>query len=56
MDGASWRQKIRFVVLPQIRNQPPLGLLLSTLAHFNNFTLPFVLFGTRLPTRSSRCR
>jgi len=49
IDGATWRQKIRFVVLPQIRGQLLLGLLLSTLAHFNNFTLPFVLLGTPAP-------
>ena len=49
MDGATWWEKIRYVVLPQIRNQLFLGLLLSTLAHFNNFTLPFVLFGTPAP-------
>ncbi|MGI5131644.1 carbohydrate ABC transporter permease [Pseudonocardia sp. CA-107938] len=49
IDGATWRQKIRFVVLPQLRGQLLLGLLLSTLAHFNNFTLPFVLLGTPAP-------
>ncbi|SDO87855.1 carbohydrate ABC transporter membrane protein 1, CUT1 family [Nakamurella panacisegetis] len=49
MDGVTWWEKIRYVVLPQIRNQLFLGLLLSTLAHFNNFTLPFVLFGSPAP-------
>ena len=49
MDGVTWLQKIRFVVFPQIRGQLLLGLLLSTLAHFNNFTLPFVLLGTPAP-------
>jgi multiple sugar transport system permease protein len=49
VDGVTWGKKIRFVVLPQIRNQLLLGLLLSTLAHFNNFTLPFVLLGTPAP-------
>jgi multiple sugar transport system permease protein len=49
VDGVSWTQKVRYVVLPQIRNQLLLGLLLSTLAHFNNFTLPFVLLGTPAP-------
>ena len=49
VDGVTWVQKIRYVVLPQIRNQLLLGLLLSTLAHFNNFTLPFVLLGTPAP-------
>jgi multiple sugar transport system permease protein len=49
MDGVTWFKKIRYVVIPQIRNQLALGLLLSTLAHFNNFTLPFVLFGSPAP-------
>jgi multiple sugar transport system permease protein len=49
MDGVGWLQKFRFVVLPQIRGQLLLGLLLSTLAHFNNFTLPYVLLGTPAP-------
>ena len=49
MDGVTWFEKIRYVVIPQIRHQLALGLLLSTLAHFNNFTLPFVLFGTPAP-------
>ncbi|MET3805613.1 multiple sugar transport system permease protein [Nakamurella sp. UYEF19] len=49
MDGITWMQKIRYVVIPQIRHQLALGLLLSTLSHFNNFTLPFVLFGTPSP-------
>lgn len=49
IDGASWVQKIRNVVLPQIRGQLLLGLLLSTLAHINGFTLPFVLLGTPAP-------
>ena len=37
------------MVLPQIRGQLLLGLLLSTLAHINGFTLPFVLLGTPAP-------
>ncbi|MCP3803095.1 sugar ABC transporter permease [Allokutzneria sp. A3M-2-11 16] len=49
MDGVTWWQKIRYVVLPQLRGPLSLALLLSTLHHFNNFTLPFVLFGTPAP-------
>jgi multiple sugar transport system permease protein len=49
VDGVSAWQKIRYVVLPQLRGPLSLGLLLSTLQHFNNFTLPFVLFGTPAP-------
>jgi multiple sugar transport system permease protein len=50
VDGTSWWQKLRFVVLPQLRGPLTLALLLSTLHHFNNFTLPFVLFGSPAPT------
>lgn len=49
LDGASWLQKIQHVALPGIRGQLLLGLLLSTLAHFNNFTLPYVLLGSPAP-------
>jgi multiple sugar transport system permease protein len=49
VDGVSWWQKIRHVVLPQLKGPLGLALLLSTLHHFNNFTLPFVLFGTLAP-------
>ena len=49
LDGATWVKKIRYVALPQIRGQLLLGLLLSTLAHFNNFTLPYVLLGSPAP-------
>jgi len=49
LDGVTWRQKVRYVVLPQLRGPLSLGLILSTLQHFNNFTLPFVLFGSPAP-------
>ncbi|PWJ54423.1 carbohydrate ABC transporter membrane protein 1, CUT1 family [Quadrisphaera granulorum] len=49
LDGAGWVARIRHVVLPGIRHQLLLGLLLSTLAHFNNFTLPYVLLGSPAP-------
>ena len=49
VDGVTWFKKIVYMVIPQIRHQLLLGLLLSTLNHFNNFTLPFVLFGTPAP-------
>ena len=51
VDGAnSWQRLIRIVV-PQLRGILGLALLLSTLNHFNNFTLPFVMFGTPPPTQ-----
>lgn len=49
LDGATSWQKLTKVVLPQLRGLLLLALLLSTLFHFNNFTLPFVMFGTPPP-------
>src|SRR5215213_3937669 len=49
VDGASWHQKLRHIVLPGIRGPLALALLLSTIHHFNNFTLPYVLFGSPAP-------
>ncbi len=52
IDGASAWQKLTSVVLPQLRHILGLALLLSTLYHFNNFTLPFVMFGTPPPVQA----
>jgi multiple sugar transport system permease protein len=52
MDGANAWQKLTRIVLPQLRHILGLALLLSTLNHFNNFTLPFVLFGTPPPVQA----
>lgn len=52
IDGASSWQKLTKVVLPQLRHVLGLALLLSTLYHFNNFTLPFVMFGTPPPIQA----
>lgn len=49
VDGVTWWQKIRHIILPQLRGPLSLALLLSTLHHFNNFTLPFLLFGMPAP-------
>lgn len=48
-DGASSWQKVRYVILPQLRRVLGLAILLATIFHFNNFTLPFVMFGTTPP-------
>ena len=50
LDGANSWQKLTRVILPQLRGLIYLALLLSTLFHFNNFTLPFVMFGTPPPS------
>jgi multiple sugar transport system permease protein len=52
MDGANSWQKLTRIVLPQLRHVLGLALLLSTLYHFNNFTLPFVMFGTPPPLQA----
>lgn len=49
VDGANWHQKLRHIVLPGIRGPLALALLLSVIHQFNNFTLPYVLFGSPAP-------
>jgi multiple sugar transport system permease protein len=49
LDGTTWWQKAVHVVLPQIKGQLSLGLLLATLQHLNNFTLPYLLFNIPAP-------
>ena len=51
IDGAGYVAKLRFVVLPQIRSVLLLSVLLSTMFHLANFTLPFVMFGNPPPSR-----
>jgi multiple sugar transport system permease protein len=52
VDGANSLQKMRHIILPQLRHTLALAVLLSTLNHFNNFTLPFVMFGTPPPVQA----
>jgi multiple sugar transport system permease protein len=52
VDGANSWQKFSRIVLPHLRHILGLALLLSTLNHFNNFTLPFVMFGTPPPVQA----
>jgi multiple sugar transport system permease protein len=49
LDGASWWQKLSWVVLPYLRGPLALAVIIATLHHINNFTLPFVLFGSPAP-------
>lgn len=49
LDGASWWQKLRYVVLPYLRGPLALAAIIATLSHINNFTLPYVLFGSPAP-------
>lgn len=52
VDGANFGQKMLHIILPQLRHTLALAVLLSTLNHFNNFTLPFVMFGTPPPAQA----
>lgn len=51
IDGAAVWQRFRYVTLPSIRGTLGLALVLSTINHFNNFTLPFVMFGASPPAQ-----
>lgn len=50
VDGANGWQKFRYVVYPQIRKTLAVAAVLSTLNHFNDFTLPYVVFGATPPS------
>ncbi len=49
IDGAGPAARFFGITLPLIRPTLTLAVLLSTIFHFNNFTLPFVMFGTPPP-------
>jgi multiple sugar transport system permease protein len=49
VDGADWWSRLRYIVIPQLRGIYGLAFVLSTLFHFGNFTLPYVLFGNTRP-------
>ncbi len=49
LDGASIRQRLRHIVIPELSGVLKLGMLLSTLFHFGNFTLAFVMFSSPPP-------
>jgi multiple sugar transport system permease protein len=49
MDGARGLRTFWHVTLPLIRGTLGLAVVLSTINHFNNFTLPFVMFGSSPP-------
>lgn len=51
MDGASWWQKMTRIVLPNLRGPLSLALIIGTLHHLNNFTLPYLLFGSPAPSQ-----
>ncbi len=50
IDGAGTWRKLASITFPQIGGILELALLLSTLNHFGNFTLPYVMFSSPPPT------
>ena len=52
IDGAGPLRIFSSITLPMLRPVLGLALLLSTLNHFNNFTLPFMMFGTPPPPQA----
>ncbi|HUN31982.1 MAG TPA: sugar ABC transporter permease [Trebonia sp.] len=49
VDGAGWWARLRYIVVPQLKGVYALAFGLSTLYHFGNFTLPYVMFGSTPP-------
>lgn len=49
LDGATWWQKLRSIVLPQLKGPLALALIVAILHHLNQFTVPYVLFGSPAP-------
>lgn len=50
IDGASRLRATWSIKLPMLRRVLALALLLSTINHFNNFTLPYVMLGAPAPS------
>jgi multiple sugar transport system permease protein len=50
LDGAGYIAKLRYVVLPEVKGILFLSVLLSTIFHLGNFTLPYVMFGDPPPS------
>lgn len=53
LDGAGPVRKLFSIVFPQIRGLLFLAFLLSTLNHFGNFTLPYVMFSSPPPASAA---
>jgi multiple sugar transport system permease protein len=49
VDGAGWWARLRHIVMPQLKGVYVLAFALSTLFHFGNFTLPYIMFGNTRP-------
>jgi multiple sugar transport system permease protein len=53
LDGATPTRKLFSIVFPQLRGLLMLAFLLSTLNHFGNFTLAYVMFSSPPPTSAA---
>jgi multiple sugar transport system permease protein len=49
VDGAGWWDRVWHIVIPQLKGVYALAFALSTLFHFGNFTLPYIMFGNTRP-------
>jgi multiple sugar transport system permease protein len=49
VDGAGWWDRVWNIVIPQLKGVYALAFALSTLFHFGNFTLPYIMFGNTRP-------
>jgi multiple sugar transport system permease protein len=49
LDGATRWHRLRYVAYPSLRKLLALAIVLSTISHYNDFTLPYVLFGSSPP-------
>lgn len=52
MDGAGVFRSLFSITFPMLKPVLGLAVLLSTLNHFNNFTLPYIMFGTPPPPQA----
>jgi multiple sugar transport system permease protein len=53
VDGAGSLMRFRAITIPSIAPTLALAICLSTINHFNNFTLPFTLFGNPAPVEAN---
>jgi multiple sugar transport system permease protein len=53
VDGASRWQEFRRITLPSVRGVSLLVILVTGFYAFNNFTTPYIMFGTSPPTQAS---
>jgi multiple sugar transport system permease protein len=50
LDGAGRWQRFRYITYPGIAKLLAVAVVLSTISHYNDFTLPYVMFGSTPPS------